>query len=145
MNIQIKRVHENAVIPTYAHGSNNDACFDLIAVSREIVDNKDHGYISYGTGLQMAIPEGFVGLLFPRSSISTTGMILANAVGVIDPAYRGEVSVRFKWIKDSKMYEIGDRVCQMMIIPREAVAFEEFTGDWEETARNENGYGSSGN
>lgn len=85
MNILIKRVHENAVIPVYAHGSENDACFDLIAVSREVVDNKDHGYISYGTGLQMAIPEGFVGLIFPRSSVSNTGLFLANCVGVVDP------------------------------------------------------------
>lgn len=145
MILRIKKINENAVIPKYAHGPENDACFDLVATSMEMVDGGDHGYIAYGTGLQMAIPEGFVGLLFPRSSISTTGMILANAVGVIDPAYRGEVSVRFKWIPRTKAYKVGDKVCQMLIVPRPAIEFEEFNGEWEVTERNEKGFGSTGN
>ena len=142
MKLRIKRIHEKAVMPKYAH--DDDACFDLTATTREMVDGGDHGYISYGTGLQMEIPKGSVGLLFPRSSVSNTGLILANCVGIIDPAYRGEICARFKWIPKTRMYDVGERCCQMLIIPREQVDFEEFEGEWEETSRNDKGWGSSG-
>jgi len=82
VDIKIKKLHENAIIPTFA--KNGDAGLDLTAVSKNIVNEKEFGYIEYGTGLAIKVPEGFVGLLFPRSSISNTGLILANAVGVLD-------------------------------------------------------------
>jgi len=141
MILKIKKIHPNAVIPKYAHST--DACFDLTAVSVNTVNNGDYGYLEYGIGIQMAIPEDYCGLIFPRSSISDTGLILSNAVGVVDSAYRGEIKVRFKWIPETKAYSIGDRCCQMMIVPREKVDFEEFEGNWEETERGEGGFGSS--
>lgn len=131
-----------AKIPQYAHET--DACFDLTACTMTFVNEKDYGYIEYGTGLQMEISPGFCGLIFPRSSISNTGLILSNAVGVIDSSYRGEIKARFKWIPETKAYGPGDRCCQMMIVPVNKVDFEEFEGDWEETERNEGGFGSSG-
>ena len=142
INLKIKKVHPDAVIPKYAHAS--DACFDLVAVNLTVVEEKKYGYIEYDTGLQMAIPDEYVGLIFPRSSISNTGLLLSNCVGVIDPAYRGNIKARFKWIKDSEFYKIGERCCQMMLIPRNQVNFQEFEGDWEKTERDENGFGSSG-
>jgi len=142
MKLRIKKIHENAIIPKYAHDT--DACFDLTACTINIVNEKEYGYIEYGTGLQMEIPYGFCGLIFPRSSISNTGLILSNAVGVVDSSYRGEIKARFKWIPETKAYSVGDRCCQMMIIPVDKVEFEEFEGDWEETERNEGGFGSSG-
>jgi dUTP pyrophosphatase len=92
MKVKIKKLHKDAEIPSYAmHG---DAGLDLVAVSVTI--DPTGTYIEYGTGLAVEIPEGYVGLLFPRSSLSKTKLILANHVGVIDSGYRGEIKFRFK-------------------------------------------------
>jgi dUTP pyrophosphatase len=85
MKVNIKKLDEKAVIPKYA--KNGDAGLDLVAISRKETDN----YIEYGTGLAIEIPDGFVGLLFPRSSISKMGLSLANSVGVVDSGYRGGI------------------------------------------------------
>lgn len=89
ININIKKLTEDAVIPEYAHPT--DAGMDLTAISREF-DHKS-GCVKYGTGIAVEIPEGFVGLLFPRSSIYKHYMSQTNCVGVIDSGYRGEVKV----------------------------------------------------
>ena len=91
MEIKSKRLCENAVIPSYAKPG--DAGMDLVATSR-IFDK--YGNVEYGTGLAIEIPEGYVGLLFARSSISKQDLSLANAVGVIDSGYRGEIKFKFK-------------------------------------------------
>ena len=79
MEVKIKRLHPDSVIPSYALPG--DAGMDLTAVSREI---DDYGNISYGTGLAFEIPEGYTGLIFPRSSICKKQLVLSNSVGVID-------------------------------------------------------------
>lgn len=142
MNIKIKKLHKDAVIPQYS--KKGDAGMDLTAVSKEVVDKGDHGYISYNIGLSFEIPEGFVGLVFPRSSISNTGLILSNSVGVIDANYRGEVSARFKAIPGGKQYEVGDRVAQLMIVPHPVVEFE-LVDELSQTDRGSGGFGSTGN
>ena len=91
MEVKIKKLCDSAVIPSYAKPG--DAGMDLVATSR-IFDK--YGNVEYGTGLAMEIPEGYVGLLFPRSSISKQDLSLANAVGVIDSGYRGEIKFKFK-------------------------------------------------
>jgi len=141
MKVRIKKLHENAVIPSYAKPG--DAGMDLTAVSITVIDEKTHGYIEYKTGLSFEIPEGFVGLLFPRSSISNKGLILSNSVGVIDSGYRGEVSMRFKYIKDTETYNIGERIGQLVIVPVPEIQFEEVT-ELSETERGTGGYGSTG-
>lgn len=80
MKVKIKKLHSNAVIPKYA--KKGDAGLDLIAVDKVI--DMEYNYIEFDTGLSIEIPEGYVGLLFPRSSISNTIHTLANSVGVID-------------------------------------------------------------
>jgi dUTP pyrophosphatase len=87
-----------------------------------------------------------VGLLFPRSSISKTKQILANHVGVIDSGYRGELKVRFKTLNwdCGEIYRIGDRVCQLIIIPHPSIELEEVS-ELSETHRSDSGFGSSGN
>lgn len=142
MKLRIKRTHPEAKIPQYAHPT--DACVDLTCVSIEKVNTKSYGYLQYDTGLQIEISPGYIGLIFPRSSISNTGLILSNAVGVIDEAYRGNIKARFKAIPATDIYGIGERCCQFMVIPKVPLEFEEFTGDWEETERNDSGWGSSG-
>ena len=141
MKVKIKKLVKEAVIPTYA--KDGDAGMDLTAVSKEEVNGKDYQYISYGTGLSFEIPKGFVGLVFPRSSISKTELVMANSVGVIDSGYRGEVSVRFKDLAPNSIYQVGDRIAQLIIIPYPEVEFEEVE-ELTETERGTGGYGSSG-
>ena len=92
MNVKIKRVHPDSVVPTYA--KSGDAGMDLTCIKISY-DDKD-GCIVYDTGIQMEIPEGHVGLLFPRSSLSKVDLILTNHVGVIDSGYRGNIMFKFK-------------------------------------------------
>lgn len=91
MKVKIKKLHPDAAIPAYAKPG--DAGMDLTAVSMKI---DEYGNICYGTGLAFEIPEGYVGLVFPRSSNHKKGVILTNCVGVIDSGYRGEVSFKFR-------------------------------------------------
>ena len=150
MKLNIKKLNENAIIPKYAH--NGDAGMDLVATSMKF----KNGFLEYGTGLAMEIPKGYVGLIFPRSSISKTDLTLANCVGVIDSTYRGEICFRFKGamrmidLKDKKSeiekeiyYEVGDRVGQIIIMPYPEVEFNEVK-DLDDTERGEGGFGSSG-
>lgn len=140
MQIKIKKLSEKAVLPTRMR--TDDVGYDLTATSKTIVDNKDHGYIEYGTSLVMEIPIGYGGFIFPRGSISKTGLIQANAVGVVDPNYRGEVTVRYKAIPDTKQYEVNDRVAQIVIMPYESPEWVE-VNELSETERGEGAYGSS--
>lgn len=140
MRTYIKKLHPNAVIPTYA--KQGDAGMDLVAT--EII-NEEVFQITYGIGLAMEIPEGFVGLIFPRSSIRKTDLSLTNCVGVIDSGYRGELQATFRKERGvvSKKYEVGDRIAQIMIIPYPPIEFVE-TDELSNTERGDGGFGSTG-
>lgn len=185
MKVKVKKLREDAVLPSKAHAT--DAGFDLTAVSR-VFDAE--GNVTYGFGLAFEIPEGYVGLIFPRSSICRKDLALSNAVGVIDSHYRGEVSAKFKptlivasnkdvgidetdWygIDETtwddqfvtfygrqrcypdvspkgipfppRLYEVGERIAQMIIMPIPQVELEE-TDELSETDRGCGGYGSTG-
>jgi dUTP pyrophosphatase len=140
MKINIKKINPNAVTPTYAKVG--DAGMDLVAT--KIISNGTFD-VTYGTGLAMEIPEGFVGLVFPRSSIRNTELTLSNSVGVIDSGYRGEIQATFKKTNglDSLAYRVGDRICQIMIIPHPTIEFEE-VNELNNTERGEGGFGSTG-
>jgi len=146
MVVKIKKLVENAKIPVYSKPG--DAGMDLTTISKTIDENNN---IVYGTGLAVEIPEGFVGLLFPRSSNSKTDLYLTNHVGVIDSGYRGEIMFKFRNVVSSiftssfvKDYQIGDRVGQLIIIPYPKIEFEEVE-ELSVTERNTGGYGSTGN
>lgn len=140
MKVKISKITPEAVIPKYAKVG--DVGLDLVATSSIKVDSSNYGYIEYGTGLRIEIPEDYVGLLFPRSSISNTGMILSNSVGVIDPGYRGEIKLRFRWIKDTLEYKIGDRIGQLVIMPVPSIELVE-SKELSETIRGDSGFGST--
>ena len=145
MKIKIKKLHPDAVIPKYA--KLGDAGMDLYAVDIKIhVDSltDENTKIIVDSGLAFEIPEGFVGLVFPRSSIQSTGVRLTNCVGVIDSGYRGPVKAVFD-IKDSSLiyYNKGDRFAQIMIIPYPQIEFEE-AEELSETERSDGGFGSTG-
>ena len=141
MQIKIKRLHNNAVVPKYA--KTGDAGLDLVAT--EII-NKDVFQITYGTGLAMEIPTGYVGLVFPRSSVRKYDLSLTNCVGVIDSGYRGEIQATFRRHKGvaSVDYEVGDKIAQIIIVPYPQIEFIE-TDELSDTERGTGGFGSSGN
>ena len=133
-----KKLSENAVIPKYAmHG---DAGMDLTVTDIEIVD---HFHVKYKFGIAIEIPLGYVGLVFPRSSIYKQGQILTNSVGVIDSGYRGEICAVMMGNNSDLSYKVGDRAAQIMIIPYPQIEFEE-SNYLSESERGSGGYGSTG-
>lgn len=140
MKVRIKRLNPNAVVPKYA--KSGDAAIDLTVTS--VVDEPYQ--VTYGFGWAVEIPEGYVGLVFPRSSIKNTELVLSNSVGVIDSGYRGEIMAVFKKLAGSvsKKYYIGDRVAQLIIIPYPQIEFQ-ITDELSETERGAGGFGSTGN
>jgi dUTP pyrophosphatase len=140
MQIKIKKLSDNANVPT--KGTLGSAGFDLVATSMNVVNTPEYGYIEYGTGISVKIPDNHVGLLFSRSSISNTGLILANAVGVVDSDYTGEIKFRFKYIADTKHYNIGDRIGQILFVKLPSITFKE-VDNLDETNRGDKGFGST--
>ena len=154
MQIKIKKLHKDAVIPSYAkHG---DAGMDLTAISKHY---DDCGNVCFDTGLSFEIPNGFVGFLFARSSLSKTDLSLANHVGVIDSGYRGSVKFKFKPLgnvfEDNGAiinlhpasltnYEVGDRIGQIIIMPVPKIELIE-VDELSESERGDSGFGSTGN
>ena len=154
MKIKIKKLTDNAVIPHKAHPT--DAGFDLTATSCTM---DEYGSMVYGTGIAVEIPEGYVGLVFPRSSICKKDIMLTNSVGVIDSGFRGEIMAKFKptnsfnyyddfgLISESLIknnwYEIGERIAQLIIMPIPQIEFVE-ADELSDSDRGEGGFGSSG-
>ena len=138
MNLKFKKLHPDAVTPTYA--TKGAACFDLTAI--EIYEGDDWCTV-YRTGLSFEIPDGWVMLIYSRSGISfNTGAGLVNGVGVIDSDYRGEIIVKYN---DSigLSYKVGDRIAQAMLMPIQRLDLIE-TDTLHETERGSNGFGSTG-
>lgn len=96
MKVKFKKNHPDAVIPSYA--KLGDAGMDLTAISKSEVESEGGWFTEYDTGLSVEIPNGYVGLIFPRSSQSNVNQLLTNHVGVIDSKYRGSIQFRFKKI-----------------------------------------------
>lgn len=141
VKIKVKKLVPEAVLPSYA--KDGDSCMDVTAISENIVEESGFGFIEYGTGLSFETPKDHTMLIFPRSSISTQGLILSNCVGVLDETYRGELKLRFKYIRGSNKYSVGDRVGQIIVLPRPIMEIEE-VDSLSETDRGEGGFGSTG-
>ena len=142
LEIKFKKLNEKAELPKYANFG--DAGLDLKATSVDWYD--DLNCYVYGTGLAVEIPEGYVGLLFPRSSIRKYSLALTNCVGVIDSGYRGEITATLRPQVEGSgaVYNIGDKICQLIIMSYPIIKPVEVS-KLSETDRGENGYGSSGN
>jgi dUTP pyrophosphatase len=140
IDVNIKKLNESAVIPTYA--KDGDAGMDLVAT--EILSNTTFD-VTYGTGIALEVPKGFVGLVFPRSSVRKYDLTLSNSVGVIDSGYRGELQVTFKKTNglDSLKYNVGDRIAQIMILPYPKINFKK-VDNLSDSERGEGGFGSTG-
>ena len=142
-SIKIKKLNENAIIPTY--GTEFSAGADLYALSGEAITVEPHQTVMIHTGLAMEIPEGYAGLIFARSGLaSKRGLAPANKVGVVDPDYRGEFMVALHNHTDEpRTVEGGERVAQLVIVPFIQGSFE-VANELSETVRGEGGFGSTG-
>ena len=142
MKVKVKKLHKDAVIPEYSKPS--DAGLDLIAIARTDSADLPKGVVEYLTGLAIEIPEGHVGLIFPRSSVSLKNLDLANSVGVVDAGYRGEIKCRFRVTPgDPLTYRVGDRVAQLIILPYPKIELVE-ANELSKTERGQGGFGSTG-
>ena len=142
MKVKIKKLSSIAKIPSYA--KYGDAGMDFMA-TRIIEETEDQ--VTYGTDLAIEIPEGYVGLIFPRSSIRKYKLSLANCIGVIDAGYRGELMAVFN--KRDGLHSVkynvgvkGDNIFQMIIMPFPKIELEEVKV-LTETERGDGGFGST--
>ncbi len=143
MNIKIKRLSEEATIPT--RGSEYSAGYDLYANIEKPVSINPHETVKIGTGWAIEIPDGYFGAIFARSGLATKeGLRPANCTGVCDSDYRGEYIVAIH--NDSDVVrEITphERIAQLVVIPYLYVDFKE-TDELSDTSRGEGGFGSTG-
>lgn len=142
MKLKFKRLQDCAVLPYFA--TEASAGMDLVATWME--HDERLGLLVYGTDLAVEIPKGHVGLLVPRSSISSTKNWLVNSVGIIDADYRGELIVKTD-LRDSagkyvKVYKPGERICQLVILKLPSITIVE-SRKLSETGR-QGGFGSTG-
>lgn len=173
MKVLFKKLVPEAKKPKF--GKPGDAGADLVAT--EIIHNTVDNKLVCHTGIAIEIPEGMVGLIFPRSSIRNYDLSMSNSVGVIDSGYRGEIIVTFNinseqliyhkigvvidegdvtkqqdWLDSfddeetfrHKLYNVGDRIAQLVIIPVPLAKYVE-VDELSETQRGTDGHGSTGN
>lgn len=156
MNIKIKKIHEDAVIPQKAN--NTDAGFDITAIDDGTVDSA--GFVQYRTGIAICPQVGYHVEIFPRSSISKYDLALANSIGLIDNGYRGEILLRFKIASRAtkspmsdtvysaqsgglRLYKKGDKIGQIVVRKTENAEFV-LVDDLEDSDRGAGGFGSTG-
>lgn len=141
--VKIKKLKENAILPTY--GTPYSAGADLYACMDEPVTIAPGETVLIKTGLAMAIPAGYAGLIYARSGLATKkGLAPANKVGVVDADYRGEVMVPLhNHSRVAVTVEHGERIAQMVITPFLTAEFLE-AEELDDTLRGENGFGSTG-
>lgn len=142
MKIQIKKLRDDAILPT--HGSADAAGWDLYTLEGRVINAGTSALV--GTGLAVAIPKGYVGLVFARSGLATkNGLAPANKVGVIDCDYRGELKVALHnhFRETAQMISRGDRIAQLLVVPCVNCEWEEVE-ELDETERGMAGFGSTG-
>lgn len=144
MKIEIAKLKEGAKMPT--RGSDKAAGYDLYAcLDTESIEIAPHTTAKIGTGLAVAVPDGYFGAVFARSGLAAKeGLRPANCVGVCDSDYRGEYIVALHNDSDtSRTVQNGDRIAQLVIMPYLTAEFLE-VDSLDETARGAGGFGSTG-
>lgn len=140
MRIRIKKLHADAILPSYAHGPEEDAGLDLRAIERVVLSPG----VARGvpTGIAIELPPGHEAQVRPRSGLALKHSVTVN-FGTIDPGYRGEIRVvMFNLGRADYTVEKGDRIAQLIVSPYEAVQWEE--GELGDSFRGAGGFGSSG-
>ena len=143
IQVNIKKLNENAVVPTY--GSDFSAGADLYACLEEAVKIEPGDSFLVKTGVAMELPEGYAGLIYARSGLATKkGLAPSNKVGVVDSDYRGEIMVSlFNHSKETQTIEPGERIAQMVITPYIQGLFN-VVDVLSDTERGTGGFGSTG-
>ena len=142
VQISIKRLDPELPLPSYAHPG--DAGADLHSAVEVTLQPGERALVP--TGIAMALPEGYVGLVHPRSGLAAHhGISIVNAPGTIDAGYRGEISVCLVNTDRSAPFTVrrGDRIAQLVVQQVEIATFVD-SDDLTETARGQGGYGSTG-
>lgn len=140
VTIKIKLLNKSAKMPTGAY--QHSAAWDVYSIGYNVVEEDGYGFIEYSTGISMEFPKNYVVKLFPRSSVSNTGLILSNCVGIVDPDYRGEIKFRFKYIPNTNIYSVGDRIGQLRLERTIPIKFEQ-VDELSDTDRGKKGFGST--
>lgn len=142
MKIRIKKLNENATLPTY--GSEFAAGADLYNLDTPVTVNP-HETVLVHTGLSVEIPEGYAGLIYARSGLaSKRGLAPANKVGVVDADYRGEVMVALHNHSEiPATVDAHERIAQLVVTPFLKVEYE-LADELSDTVRGEGGFGSTG-
>jgi len=142
MRIRIRRLRDDAVLPAYAHGHQEDAGMDLRAVEGAVLAPGVPQLVA--TGLCIELPPGYEAQIRPRSGLAAKHAItLPNSPATIDPGYRGEIRVILLNLgREPYAIHPGDRIAQMVIARYEAIEWEE--GELNQSRRGEGGFGSSG-
>lgn len=141
-SLPVQRLDPRAILPRRAHPG--DAGLDLHAL--EPAELGPGQRVSVPTGLAMAIPDGYAGLVLPRSGLAARhGISVVNAPGLIDAGYRGEIRVLLLNTDTKQPFQLqmGDRIAQLVIVPV-ALAEAEEVGELSSTSRGRGGFGSSG-
>lgn len=138
MKLSIKKINNDAVLPTRAHA--DDAGMDLYVNNKQVITA--HTTVPVSTGVSMEIPTGYVGLIWDKSSVGAKG--LKTLGGVVDSGYRGEIKVVVHNLNDEDfIFEHGQKIAQMLIQKVELLDIEEVK-DLSSTSRGEGGFGSTG-
>ena len=139
-DLRVSMSADAGYVPAYAH--EGDAGLDLRAVEDYEIPAGQSAMVR--TGLHVEIPDGCVGLAFPRSGLGSKGITLRNAVGVIDSGYRGEVLAAL-WNTTGSAFKVsgGDRVCQLVVMPYVPCSLVE-SDELSDSERGTDGYGSTG-
>ena len=142
MHLPVKRLRAEATLPSRAHAG--DAGLDL--TSTVDVDVRPGERAMIPTGVSVAIPEGFAGLVLPRSGLASRhGLTLSNAPGLIDAGYRGEVTCAVVNLDRTRPVAVarGDRIAQLVIVALPAVV-PSWAEELPPSERGEGGFGSTG-
>jgi dUTP pyrophosphatase len=142
IELPVARLRDDAILPTQAY--EGDAGLDLAACDRLELDPGERGVV--GTGLAVAIPDGYAGLVVPRSGLAAKhGITIVNAPGLIDSGYRGEVMVILlnTDAREPFTVEPGMRIAQLVLVETVAVSLVE-AEELSESERGTRGHGSSG-
>ncbi len=140
MKLKVKKISPGARLPVYQHPG--DAGMDLFAAEEVKLEAGEVKAVP--TGIKMAIPEGYVGLIWDKSGISLQGV--HRLAGVVDSGYRGEVKVVMANLgKETHVFEQGQKVAQMLIQPVHSLEIVDAgEGELDDTSRGEGGFGSTG-
>lgn len=142
ISVKIKMLDPDLPVPSYAHPS--DAGADLHARESAVLQPGERALIR--TGLAIALPHGYVGLVHPRSGLAAKhGITVGNAPGTVDAGYRGEIMVTLLNTDNTNAFEVkrGDRIAQLVIQKVELAQFEQVQ-TLDDTARGTGGFGSTG-